>query len=235
MYVDEEARAELLADVAEDGVDRVDERRVQVERAERPRRVVVVHPLAVHLAVAGVDEVGVGRVAAGVDRRGRGHDLEGRARRVEAGRGAVQQRVRAPAVGADAGHLVEALLDEVRVVGRRGVHRQHLPGLDVERDDRAAAAAERVLGGPLRARDERQAQVVALDRRALRLVDEGLEHGREVRVLAGQVVVQRALEAGAEARLRRVADDVGGRARASGTRGRRTCGRPSSPPGSWPR
>jgi hypothetical protein len=193
----------------QDRVDRVDECGVQVEPAERPRRVVVVHPPPIHLAVARVDELGVRRVAAGLDRRGRGHDLEDRARRVEAGGGAVQQRVRTLAVGADAGHLVEVPLDEVRVVRGRGVHRQHLPGPDVERHDRAAAAAERVLGGPLRTRDERQAQVVAFDRRALRLVDERLEDGREIRVLAGQVVVHRPLEAGAEARLGRVADDVG--------------------------
>ena len=110
----------------------------------------------------------------------------------------------------DARDLVEVLLDEVRVVRGRGVHREHLARVRLERHDRAAAAAERVLRGALRAGDERQPERVALDRGALRLVDEGLEHGREVRVLAGQVVVHRALETRAEALLRRVADDVGG-------------------------
>ena len=93
--LDELLRAELLADVAEDRVDRVLQRRAQVEAAERRGRVVVVDALAVDLAVAGVDEARRGREAARVDRGRGGDDLEGRARRVEAGGGAVEERVRA--------------------------------------------------------------------------------------------------------------------------------------------
>ena len=66
----------------------------------------------------------------------------------------------------------------------------------------------------------------------LSLSSVGVEDGREVRVRPGQVVVHRALEPGAGARLRRVADDVRRRARAAGSRGSRASGRPPSAAGS---
>ena len=55
---------------------------------------------------------------------------------------------------------------------------------------------------------KREPEVVALDRRAADPVERGVQDGVEVRVRAGQVVVLRGLEAGAGARLGRVADDV---------------------------
>ena len=154
---DQLLRSELLADVAEDRVDRVLQRRAQVEPAEGGRRVVVVDPFAVDLAVARVDEARGRLEAAGVDRGRGGHDLERRARRVEAGRGAVEQRVGTLAVGARAGGPVEVALDVVGVVGGRGGHHEHLAGVGLERDHRAATAAERLERHLLRARDRASA------------------------------------------------------------------------------
>ena len=56
----------------------------------------VVHLLAVLDAVARVEELRLRRVLPGVERGGRGHGLEGRARRVETLRRTVQQRGREP-------------------------------------------------------------------------------------------------------------------------------------------
>ena len=168
----------------------------------------VLHLLAVLDAVALVDEARVDRVLARVERGRARHDLEGRARRVEAVGGAVQQRRGRAAGGADVVDPREVALDQVRVVGRPRGHHQHLPGARVERDHRAALARELLHRHALRARLDRQPDVVALDRRAADLVERRLEDGAEVRVRAGQVVVQRRLEPRARARLRRVADEV---------------------------
>ena len=95
--VEDPLGAELLADVAEDGVDRVLVGLDEVDRAERlgPALVERVRDLlAVLGAVARVVEGRVGLVDAVVERR-RGRDrLERRARREEALRGAVQERRR---------------------------------------------------------------------------------------------------------------------------------------------
>ena len=135
-------------------------------------------------------------------------DLERRARRVEAVGGAVQQRRGRAAGGADVVDPPEVALDQVRVVGRPRGHHQQLPVARVERDHRAALARELLHRHALRARLDRQPDVVALDRRAADLVERRLEDGAEVRVRAGQVVVQRRLEPRARARLGRVADEV---------------------------
>src|SRR5581483_8792745 len=102
--------ADLLADVAEDRVDGVLERGREVEVPERLAaalvRVARIRDLlAVFGAVAGIVEAGRRRERAGVERGGRGDDLEGRARRVEPLRRAVVQRRRAGARAADLQHL----------------------------------------------------------------------------------------------------------------------------------
>ena len=80
----------------------------------------------------------------------------------------------------------------------------------LERDDGAAAPAERVLGGALRARHERQAEALPWIVAPFALSTKVSSTVERFAFWPGQVVVHRALEPGAEARLRRVADDVGG-------------------------
>ena len=208
--LEDRRRAEGLADVAEDGVDRVGERVLERDRPEGRGRVEVVHALAVHRAVAGVEEGRRGRVLPGLERGRRRHDLERRAWHEEAGARAVQQRRRLRAVGRDRGDAVEVVLDAVRVEARRGRHRLHLPRARVESDDRTAARAELLERDPLRLEVEGREDVVALDRLAAQLVERLVERGRQVRVRGGQVVVERALEPGPRATHRRVADDVRG-------------------------
>ena len=205
------ARADRLADLAEDRIDRVLERLQEVHRAEAlgPALVAeVLHLLAVLDAVALVEEARVDRVLARVERCGARDHLEGRSRRVQAVGGPVQQRRGRPAGGADVVDPPEVAFDQVRVVGRPRGHHEQLPVARVERDHRAALACELLHRHALRARLDRQPDVVALDRRAADLVERRFEHGAEVRVRAGQVVVQRRLEPRARARLGRVADQV---------------------------
>ena len=171
-------------------------------------RVEVVHPLAVDRAVAGVDERRRRRVLAGVDRGRRGHDLERRARRVEALRGPVEQRRGGLAVGADLLDPAEVRLDVVRVVARRRHHHADAARARIERDDRAAVAAERVEGGALAVDVERRDDGVADDRLAVQLVERLVDERREAAGRAGQRRVHRALEPGSRAGGRRVADDV---------------------------
>ena len=165
--------------------------------------------LAVLLAVAGVDELGRRLERAAVERGRRGHDLERRARRIEALGRAVEQRRRVRARGrADARDRGEVLLDDVRVEGRA---RGHAPGSGPSsarsrpRRRTSRAAAHRDL---LRARVERQVEVVALDRHALQLVELAPRDAGDRAVRAGEVVVLGALDPGARAVPRRVADDV---------------------------
>ena len=92
----------------------------------------------------------VGGVLAAVDRRGRGHDLERRTRRVLALGRTVQFTPRSG-----------ARVRIVAVVARVGVHDLHRARLRIERDDRAGAAVERLLGDPLRLGVERRVDVIA--------------------------------------------------------------------------
>src|SRR5207237_5817086 len=96
--VEDASGADLLADLAEDGVDRMDVGVDEADVAERLRAAGLVErvrdPLAVLGAVAGVEEGRARRVDAVVERGGGGDRLEDRARRVEALRRAVGQRGR---------------------------------------------------------------------------------------------------------------------------------------------
>ena len=167
--------------------------------------------LAVLLAVARVVERRVRLERAAVERRRRRHDLERRPRRIETLRRAVEQRRRERARGrADARDRGEALLDRVRVVGRARRDREDPPGLRLDRDGCAALPAQRPHGRLLRAQVEREVDVVSLDRDARELVELVLRDARDVAVRAREVVVLGALEPGAGAALRRVADDVRG-------------------------
>src|SRR6185437_15784709 len=87
---------EALADVAEDRVDRVLEALRERDVPEGLNRSVracrIRDPLAVFGAVAGVVEAGLRRELVRVERRRRGDDLEGRSRREEPVRRAVQKR-----------------------------------------------------------------------------------------------------------------------------------------------
>src|SRR5205823_2666610 len=94
--VEDRAGADLLADVAVDGVDRVLQTLRERDVPERLRPILVRvarvrDALAVLLAVAGVVEGRARRERVGVERRCRGDDLERRARRVEALRRAVEE------------------------------------------------------------------------------------------------------------------------------------------------
>jgi hypothetical protein len=83
---------ERLADVTEDGVDRVLERLEQSDRAENfgsTQIGEVLDGLTVLRAVAGIVEDRLGRELAGVEGGRGGYDLEGRARRIETLRGPV--------------------------------------------------------------------------------------------------------------------------------------------------
>ena len=103
--VEDPLRAQRLADVAEDGVDRVLQRGREVDPPERPARVEVVDPLAVGDAVPRVDERRARLPAARGEGGRRGHDLEDRARRIEALGGPVDERRRGPAVRGDRADL----------------------------------------------------------------------------------------------------------------------------------
>ena len=175
----------------------------------------VQHLLAVLDAVPGVEERRRGREDVCVE-RGSGRDrLEGRARRIEALRRAVQERGR----GAGArGRRVQDLrvagvgLDPVRVVRRRRGHHLDGAGLRVEDDRGAAFAGEQRLGQALRAGLDVEDDVVAGDRRPAQAVAELVDDRAEVRVGRRQIGVLGALEAGARPALRRVADDLRGKA-----------------------
>ncbi len=158
-------------------------------------------------AVARVAEPGFDGELAAVQRCRRGNDLECRAGKVEARRGAVEER---PAAELRSCGLAVVVFDQVRVVGRaRGADEQP-PGARLQRDRRAAATSERVQRDPLGARAQREDEVVALDRRPLEPVERRVEHGAQVRVRSSQEVVLGRLEPRARAHLGRVADDVRG-------------------------
>ena len=142
-----------------------------------------------------------------LERRGRRHDLERRARRVEALCRAVDQRRRGAAVRGHRRDLVEVVLDEVRVVARRGGHHEHLPATGVERGHGAAVGAERVERDPLRVEVERRDDRVADDRLARELVELLVDEVGERALGPGQLAVQRLLQAGAAPRDRRIAHD----------------------------
>ncbi len=110
----------------------------------------------------------------------------------------------------DPGDAAVVVLDEVRVEARRRRHDEHLPAPRIERDDGAALRPELLLRDLLGAEIEVRDDVVPADRLALQLVHSPVDDGREIRVRGRQVVVQRALEAGARAPDGRVADDVRG-------------------------
>src|SRR6202011_2504797 len=99
-------------------------------------------------------------------------------------------------------------LDEIRVVRGARDADQHAPGLGLEGDGRAAIAGEAVQRDALRTGADGQVQVVALDRRALELVEGRVENCGQVRVRSGEEVVLGGFEPGAGANLGRIADDV---------------------------
>ncbi len=212
--VEDGFRAELDAEVAEHRVDRVDERLDQVDVAELLRPVLVecvVHPHAVLRAVAGVVELRLRCVLAGVERRGGGDRLERRPRRVETLGRAVEERRRRPGAGVrgmdDAG-VPARRLDLVGVVARRRGHHVHLARLGIEHDRGPALAPQRRLGEALGADAQVQDEVVAGDGRPLEALAELVEDGAQVRVRGGEVGVLLALDPRARAALRRVADHL---------------------------
>ncbi len=164
-------------------------------------------PLAVLDAVAGVVEPRARRVGARVEGGRGGHHLEGRARRIETRRRVVLKRRVVAAGSLDLPHLVVAvrLHHEVRVVRRRRGHCDDRAGLRIEHHDRAAAVAELVEREPLDVGAQGEIDVVPVHRLAAEAVQLVLERVGEVRVRAGQVVVERLLEPGRDAALRRVA------------------------------
>ena len=131
----------------------------------------------------------VGLVAAAVERRRRGHGLEGRARREAALGGAVEGL---------------GVLGVGRIEGRRGGEHEHGAGLDVERHDGAVAVAEPVVRGLLALGRQRAAQVVADVARP----EQALERADRVAAAAGQGVVVELLEADPPAVERGEADRV---------------------------
>ena len=177
-----------------------------------PARVEVVDPLAVGDAVARIDE-GRARLPAARGEGGRrGHDLEDRARRIEALRGPVDERRRGPAVGGDRADPAEVALDEVRVVARRRGHHEQLPAPRVDRRHGAAAAAELLERDLLGVQVERRHDRVADDRLVAKVVELALDEVGEVALRAGEHAVERLLEPRAGPRDGRVADDVRGEA-----------------------
>src|SRR5215212_7566852 len=182
--------AATIANVAEHRVDRELDRLEERDAAERGRRVVVVHAAPVLLAITGVEEARGERVAPAVERRRGGHHLERRARRVEPLGRTVVERGRRPAGPTDALDRLEVALDEVRVVGgARGEH-ENPARARLERHDGATSIPERAQRGVLAALVERRDDVVALDRRPAQAVERRVEQRPEVRVGAGQVVVE---------------------------------------------
>ena len=114
----------------------------------------------------------------GVERDRGGHDLERRARRVEALRAAVQGRRALCGEG-----LLQVAVDGVRVERRRRRHHEHRAGGGLERDDGAAqpALAQGGQGLALPLPREVQDEVVAADGAPARLVEQVLEAALEVR------------------------------------------------------
>ena len=170
--------------------------------------------LAVLGAVAGVVEARVGREDPGVERGRRGDGLERRARRIEAlGRAVVERRRRTRARRTASGGCSRTPCSTRSCSGRKPGDDAidiDLARLRVEHDRGAALALEQVLGEPLGVRADVQHEVVARDRRALQGVPELVEDRAEIRVRGRQVRVLRALDAGARAALRRVADRLRG-------------------------
>ena len=208
--------AELDAEVAEDGVDRVDEGLGQVDVAELLGAVLVERVVDLHAvlgAVAGVVEARVRRVLPGFERR-RGRDrLERRTRCIEPLRRAVEQRrrrARARTGRVEDARVAGRRLDLVRVVARRRRHHVHLARLRIEHDRRAALPLQRRLGDPLCARPNVQHEVVPGHRGAPQLVGELVEERPEIRVRGGQVGVLLAFDPRARSAQGRVPDDLRG-------------------------
>jgi hypothetical protein len=197
--VEDPLRAELEADVAEHRVDRVHEAGDEVDRSEYLGTVLigeVVDLLAVHRAVARVVEARAWAELLGLERGGRGDDLEGRARDEEPRAGAVEERRSRRAVRRDPRDPTVVLLDEVRVEARRGGHDEDLPGAGVERDHGSAVRSQLLLRDLLCSEVDVGDHVVAPDGPAPQLVDGPVDERREVRVRRREVVVERPLEPG---------------------------------------
>jgi len=125
--------ADLAAEPREHAVDGVRERVREVERARETLAVVIGDPPAVLLEVARIVELRLGVGPAALERQGRDHRLDRRARRVEALRGAIdegaaraRQRARHGAVGVEARpgraheHAPRAWLDGEHGAGAAG-------------------------------------------------------------------------------------------------------------------
>jgi hypothetical protein len=170
----------------------VGQRVAQRHRAGALASEVVQRRAAEDLAVAAVDRA-VGRELAAVERRGGGHDLERRARRV----GALGRPVGLRGVLQRA--AVRRVLDRlVRVVAGDRRHRQDPSGRRLHRHDRAGPAGESVDRRLLDVGLDRQVHVVA----ALVALDQPVDRRRQLDRLAAQPLVLRLLETGlAEVRV----------------------------------
>ena len=143
------------------------------------------------------------RVAAALERERGDHGLDRRARRVEALRRAVDERA-AGAPGSEpctarlGSKLGQDALTSTRPV--RGSSAKTAPGLPV--------AASALMAARCAAGMQRELHVVADHRAAGQRVQLALERAAEIGVRADEVVVGRALDAGAAVGRRRVAHDV---------------------------
>ena len=197
--------AELLADLRPHRVDRVRQRERQVDVAEVLAAEVVERHAGDRLAVLAA-HARVGLVAPRVERRGGGDDLHRRARRIAVLGRAVDERgvLRVAVELREAGRVV----DRVRVVARHRGHRQHGARAHVQRDERALVAGRLDRGDGLLLR-ALASSVVTHGVAAFVLAEQRVEHAPQLVGLPGQLVVARALDAGAADRRERVADGVG--------------------------
>ncbi|EWS55907.1 hypothetical protein X551_01244 [Methylibium sp. T29] len=150
----------VVVDVA-----RLDDRAVHVHHAQPAVTVAAEAVVAEH-----EDAVVVGgllrRALAGFQRGDRHEGLEGRAGRVGAAQGAVQQGLVDRLVELLPALRIDAVDEQVGVEGRLADEGQHLAGARVDRDQRAAPVAEQLLDHRLQLDVDRQPHRVARRRRA---------------------------------------------------------------------
>ena len=136
-----------------------------------------------------------GRALAGLQRRHRHEGLVGRARRIGAAQGPVEQRLVDRLVERLPVLVIDAVDEQVGVEGGLAHQGQHLAGLGVERDQCAAAVAVQVLDQLLQPDVDRQHHGVAGRRRIARELAHRPPAGRGLdRVDTGDAM-QLALEA----------------------------------------
>ena len=187
------------------GVRGHDDRLVEVDHAVAAGPGVAEAPAA-EVEVARVVDRAARRALAELERGQRHERLEGRARRVHAGNGAVVEGLVDGVVELGPALRIDTVDEQVRVEPRLRDEGEHAAALRLDRHQRAAALAERILGDPLQRHVERERDVIARLRGRARQRADAAPRGIDLDVLEAGSAVQLVLVARLDPRL---ADVIG--------------------------